>query len=153
MAKIICRKVGRTLVPVDDEGFDALAKVREGRDVTVEFKTPRNPRHHRLFFAIIKFVQDHSERMAGASPDQIKTALKLATGYVETYVDRETGEACYVPKSIAWESCDQTEFAKFFDEACRVIASRWLPEGSTPEDVRRELIEMVDGQYAVGRVA
>lgn len=151
--KIICRKVGRSLVPVDDDGHDALAKVRDGRDVTVEFKKARNPRHHRLFYGICKFVKMHSETMADASIDQIKNALKLATGFVETYVDCQTGKSMYVAKSIAWESMDQTEFYVFFDAACAVVANRWLPEGTTPEDVRRELLSIIDGPHAVGRMA
>lgn len=151
--KIICRKVGRSLVPVDDEGFDALAKVKEGRDVKVEFTMSRNLRHHRLAFAIFRFIQIHSPTMADASIEQIKTAVKIATGHVGTFVDCQTGQTFYVPKSIAWEAMDQGEFEKFFQDACNVICQRWMPAGSTPEDVWRELIEMVDGPHAVGRVA
>lgn len=151
--KIVCRKVGRALVPVDDEGHDALAKVKDGRDVTVEFKMSRNPRHHRLAFAIFKFVKMHSEVMADASIDQIKTAVKLATGFVDTFVDCQTRKTVCVPKSIAWESCDQLEFNQFFDAAVNVIVNRWMAPGSTPEEVRREIIEMCDGPHAVGRVA
>lgn len=151
--KIVCRKQAGKLVPVDDEGIEALAKVKDGRDVTVEFKTPRNPRHHRLFFALIQFVRMHSERMSSATTDQIKTALKIATGLVDTFVDCQTGKSVMVPRSIAFDSMDQTEFNKFFDDAASVIATRWMPSGTTPEEVRRELIIMVDGRYAVGRVA
>ena len=153
MAKIICRKINGHLVPVDDEASDALAKVRDGRDVTVEFKMSRNPRHHRLFFALIQFVRIHSDTMATATVKQIKTALKLATGHVETFVDCQTGQSVMVPKSIAFESMDQTEFNKFFDDAVSVIATRWMPPGSTAEEVRMELLELVDGPHAVGRMA
>lgn len=154
MAKIICRKIGRSLVPVDDEGFDALAKVKDGRDVTVEFKMARNPRHHRLFFAACRFVQMHSETMDNASIDQIKTAIKIATGFVDTFVDCQTGNTIAVPKSLSFESLDQTSFNQFFDDACGVICNRWMPAGTTPEDVRRELILLVDGRHALGeRVA
>lgn len=152
--KIICRKVGRSLVPVDDEGHEALAKVRDGRDVKVEFTMSRNLRHHRLAFAIFRFVQMHSETMANASIEQIKTAVKLATGHVDTFVDCQTGKSVMVPRSLAFEAMDQTEFGKFFEDACRVISSRWMPAGTTPEDVRRELILLVDGRHALGeRVA
>lgn len=153
MAKIICRKVGRSLVPVDDEAIDALAKVKDGRDVTVEFKMSRNPRHHRLFFAICKFVKLHSEVMDSASIEQIKTAIKLASGHVETFIDCQTGNTVMVPKSIAWEAMDQTEFNQFFDAAVNVICNRWMAPGTASEEVRREIIEMCDGPHAVGRCA
>lgn len=151
--KIVCRKVGRSLVPVDDEGFDALAKIKDGRDVTVEFKMARNPRHHRLMFQVFRFVQMHCEMMSGCSIERIKTAIKIATGYVETFVDCQTGKACYVPRSMAFEAMDQTEFNQFFDAAINEIVNRWMAPGSTSEEVHREIILMCDGPHAVGRMA
>lgn len=153
MTKIVCRKVGRSLVPVDDEGFEAIAKVKDGRDVTVECKMARNPRHHRLMFAVFKFVKMHSETMADASIEQIKTAIKLATGHVDTFVDCQSGQTVYVPKSIAFEAMDQMAFNQFFDAAVNVICNRWMAPGTTSEEVRREIILMVDGQHAIGRTA
>jgi hypothetical protein len=44
---------------------------------------------------------------------------------------------------------DQTSFNQFFDDAVRVIADRWMPAGTTPEAVRNELLEMVDGPHAL----
>ena len=148
MTKVICRKVNGVLAPVDEEGFEIFAKLKDGRDVTVDVKQSRNPRHHRLAFAIFRFVQIHSPIMSDRSIEEIKTAVKIATGYVGTFVDCQTGQTCYVPKSIAFEAMDQTEFNRFFDDACRVVATRWLPAGTTADDVRRELIQMCDGQYA-----
>src|SRR4051812_32313404 len=99
--KIICRKQGRALVPVDDEGIEALAKVKDGRDVTVEFKMARNPRHHRLMFAAFNFVKMHSPLMAGTLVDDIKEIIKFAVGHVRRLVDADTGQAFYVTRSIA----------------------------------------------------
>ncbi|MDQ2079520.1 DUF1367 family protein [Xanthobacteraceae bacterium Astr-EGSB] len=155
---ILRRRQGRAgevgLFPVDDEGSDLLAKIRDGRDVGADVVQRRNPRHHRLFFAILKFVKMHSPVMADVEIEDIKDAVKLATGYVRRFVDVDTGRVAYVTRSIAWGAMDQTEFNAFFDAACNVIATRWMPEGTTPDDVRRELIEMVDGPHALGsRVA
>lgn len=149
VTKIVCRKRGRSLVPVDEDGIALFDKLKDGRDITVEIKVSRNPRHHRLFFAIIKFVQQHCEIMSDRSIDEIKDAVKLATGYVKRFVDTDTAQTFYVVKSISWESCDQIEFGAFFDAACKVIADRWMPEGTAPSDVRRELLLMVDGPMAV----
>lgn len=151
--KIVCRKVGRSLVPVDDEGFDALAKVKDGRDVKVEFTMSRNLRHHRLMFQVFRFVQDHSPVMAKQSIEDIKDAIKLATGHVRRFVDAETGATAYVTKSLAFEAMDQLEFNRFFDDACQVISNRWMPAGTTPESVRDELIILVDGEHSLNERA
>ena len=147
--KAVFRKHGTSLVPVDDEGLAAVRKLPEGRDVVIDVKRARNPRHHRLYWALINFISMHSPRFEGVSLDKIHVALKLATGFVDTFIDVETGHACYVPKSIAYESLDQTAFSAFFDDACTVIAQRWMPAGVTPKDVRDELIRMVDGEHAL----
>lgn len=158
MTEIILRKrqarageIG--MFPVDDEGAELIHKLKDGRDVGADVVQRRNPRHHRLFFAICKFVQMHSPLMGDQSIEEIKDALKLATGHVTRRVDTDTAQTYYVCKSISWAAMDQTAFNQFFDAACNVIARRWMPDGVTPEDVRRELIEMVDGPHAIGRVA
>jgi hypothetical protein len=136
------------LFPVDDDGLDVLARIKHDRDVGCDVIQRRNPRHHRLYWAIVCFLQMHAPRFENASRDQIHVAVKLATGLVDTYVDQVTGEVSLVPRSIAWAAMDQSEFAPWFDDACRVVANRWMPAGTTPDVVRAELIEMVDGPRA-----
>jgi hypothetical protein len=137
------------LFPVDDDGIRILRSVRLNRDIGCEIKPRRNPRHHRLFFAILKFVKEHCARFESASLDQIKDAVKLACGLVDRFVDSETGKTYFVLKSISWAAMDQARFNAFFGDACHVIATRWMPAGTTAVSVRDELIAMVDGPYAV----
>lgn len=154
MTEVIMRKrVARAgeigLFPVDDEGYETLARIKHNRDLGVAIVQRRNPRHHRLFFAILKFVQMHSPVMTGVPIERLKTAVKLATGLADEGVDMETGEVYRVPRSISWAAMDQTEFAPWFDDACRVIAERWMPSGTTPDSVRDELYRMVDGPQKI----
>jgi hypothetical protein len=151
VTKIACRKNGKSLTPVDDEGLEVLARLKDGRDVMVDVTAARNVRQHRLAFSIFRFVKMHCELFEDASIDEIKDAVKLATGFVRRYVDADTCQTFYVCRSISWAACDQTEFNRFFDAAIDVIANRWMHAGITPEDVRRELILMCDGDHAVDR--
>lgn len=138
----------RGLFSVDDESAELLNGLKLNRDVGCEVIQRRNPRHHRLFFAILKFVKEHCARFENATLDQIKDALKLACGLVDRFVDGETGKTFYVLKSISWAAMDQARFNAFFADACHVIATRWMPKGTTADSVREELIAMVDGPYA-----
>ena len=153
--EVILRKRGASLIPVDDAGRELLAKLKDNRDVGVTIVQHRNPRHHRLWFQILNFVRMHATDGEGnslfehADTETLNAAVKLAIGYVRTFVDVETGRMIAVPKSISWGAMDQTRFNEFFDKACATIAQRWMPAGSTPEDVRRELIELVDGPHAL----
>lgn len=153
MTEVILRKTniaGRPcLVSVDDEGADLLHKLKDGRDVECGVVQRRNPRHHRLYWAAVKFVSMHCPMFAGVPLNKIHVAIKLATGRVDTFIDATNGKVCYVPRSISFSAMDQTLFNQFFDDAVRVIADRWMPAGTTPEAVRNELLEMVDGPHAL----
>lgn len=151
MAKAIFRKRGRMLVPVDQEGLDALAMIRDERDVHVEIKQPRNPKHHRLLFALLKFITTHSDLFA--STDAALLGLKIACGMVDPYIDATTGKTFFVPRSISFSSMDQTAFAAFFDRAVYVVTDRWMPSGTTPETVRAEIEAMIAPPDAQERAA
>jgi hypothetical protein len=142
------------LFVVDEQGDEVLSKIKLGRDIGCEVIQRRNPKHHRLFFAILKFLQLHAERFEETPIEKIKDAVKLATGLVDTFVDAETGKTYYVLRSIAWAAMEQTAFDAFFDSACKVIASRWMPAGTTAVSVREELLKMIeDPRWQGSRVA
>lgn len=146
---------GDHLVASAEESSRALEAIKDGREVLVSFRTPRNIQHHKLFFAILKFLQYHSARFESVPVEKIKDAVKLATGLADTYIDSESGKTYYVLRSISFAAMSQHEFREFFDEAVKVIATRWMPAGTTPESVRKELEAMVDGpgRYVGSKVA
>lgn len=145
------RKHNGRLIPSSEEALEAMIALKDGHDVMVSFHTARNPRHHKLYFALIRLMKEHAvHRVTGeslfaeADTETIHTALKIATGLVRTFVDCDTGKTVMVPLSIAFESMPQDKFSAFFDSAVSVICRRWLPEGSVEDDVRREVEAMVD---------
>ncbi len=154
MSKAVFRRRGGSLIPVDQEGLDLLASIRDGRDVALKIEARRNPNHHRLFFAILKFCTEHAiDRETGevrfVSIEQAKTAIKIATGEVDPHIDAESGKTFFMVRSISYAAMDQTRFSAFFDRAIYVIAHRWMPEGTTEESVRAEILAMVDPQRSV----
>lgn len=133
-----------TLVPVDDRSLTAFSKIPEGQDVLIEIKSrPRSLRHLRLYWAIIRFLQENV--FEGKDEEIIHLAVKKATGLVYMFKDIDTGEIMFGEKSINFESMDQDRFQRFFDAAVKTITERWLPPGTTEESVRQELYAMVDG--------
>lgn len=145
--KVVLRKHNDALVPVDEQGKDLLAAIRHGREVTADVKRARHPKHHRLFFAILKFVVEHTDL---DSIETAKSALKVATGEVDPIIDAMTGKTFFILRSIAWEAKGQDEFEDFFNRAVEVITTRWLPEGTSADDVRHEIIKMADGPMIAG---
>lgn len=138
------------LFPVDEEGVEILTKLKLGRDVGCDVKKRRNPKHHRLFFQMIQFLQTHSPIFEHMPTEKAKYAIKLATGCGQFFVDTETGQSIFVPRSISFASMEQGEFEHFFDDFCKVAAHRWMPAGTTAESVRAELLKMIDWPGALG---
>jgi hypothetical protein len=131
------------LVPMDDDGREMLTAMKPGKAVLAEIATPRNPRHHRLLFALFKKLYD-----AGVWEGDMNTLLdwiKFATGHVRTAVDHN-GNTHYSPKSIAYESMDQTSFNRWFDRVIYIVTTRLVGDDDW-EALRDEIIGMVDNGW------
>lgn len=69
------------LVPADIHAEDMLSKWKPGNEVMLQGRRPRNPEHHRKFFALLKLALDNTEGKWG-SIDDLLESLKHAVGYV-----------------------------------------------------------------------
>ncbi|MDR3463299.1 MAG: hypothetical protein P4L76_13390 [Beijerinckiaceae bacterium] len=145
MAKVIMRRNGKMLEPVDDIGFETIAKIPEGREVVADVKMARNPKQLRLFWALMEVIADNVEGIP--HKDAAADLVKIATHEVTTLIAPDTGEVSYIPRSIAFESMSQERFNRFLDRALFVITTRWLT-GNTPQELRDRVFEIIDGPQA-----
>lgn len=153
MSKALFRKMvlpqGPVLIPCDEDGRELLDSLKSMKDVMADIHSPRNPKHHRMLFLLMRKATD-----AGAwegDEESLLDWLKYATGHVRTVVDHN-GHVHYAPKSIAFESMDQASFLRFFDRAVFVICHRLLGSDDW-QGVRDEIIEVVDGRFEAQRRA
>ena len=136
--EIICRWNGKAFEPLDDVQFEiAQVAARGGREIKVSISHPRNPRQHRLLFALLKIVADNHEKYD--TVDKVLLALKFATGQAECNVVNDT--VVWSPKSISFAAMGQDEFNIFFDLAIGAVTG-WLLKGVTREQVLDELTMM-----------
>lgn len=133
--------LGAVLMPVDADGLELIEAIKGDRPVMVKVHAPRNVRHHRMLFALIREVID-----GGAwegSEDTLRDALKIACGCVDTIIGLD-GRAYYKPRSMAFESMSQDEFTRFFDRAVFYVSTRLLGDADW-ESLRDRIGEIVDG--------
>jgi hypothetical protein len=143
MSKAVFVKRDGVLRPVDDQGLDILCSLKEGREVMVHIHAARNPRQHRLLFALLKMAID-----GGAwegDTDSLLDYIKFGVGHTRTSID-PAGKVHIVPKSINYESMAQDAFRKFFDRAVWLVCHRLLANDNW-ELLRDEIVETVDGPY------
>jgi hypothetical protein len=136
--KSVFRSDGAKLIPLDQDGLDFCAK-NSGREIMMEGKAARNPGHHKKFFALMNLLWTRTIcGEAYASREQMRKAIFLAAGVTEIIPTRK-GDV-EVPRSLAFESMDQTEFDQVYNACIAVIIKEILPH-MTDDDLRHELLE------------
>lgn len=134
---------GRMLCPDDRKSEQLLQQVKPGRKVMVKTKTARNPRQHRLLWALASKIAENSERFQDA--EHVVHELKINTGHVERRQINVPGIGIVFqewPKSIAYESMPQEEFAEWFERVLAYVSKSIWP-GISSEEIRAEIAEML----------
>lgn len=141
MTKAAFIKSGNGLLPVLDDGREIMASIKDGQQVMVNIHSPRNIKHHNLFFSLLKMIVD-----AGAwdgTQESLRQAVLLQIGYVDV-VMKFDGTITYVPKSMKFESMPQEKFNRVFNRALWSISSVLLNMDDW-EGLREDVYEAVEG--------
>lgn len=123
MVKILVVKKLSGLHPVNESGEAVIRRFGLGEIVSVDVKRPRNVLFHRKFFAMLQIIlqnQDHYK-----SIDDLLEVCKLRTGHCHT-VDTKFGEV-KITDSISFAKMDDSEFADFYDRACKWVVDEVIP--------------------------
>ncbi len=96
-----------------------VAGLMPGETLHFEWREPRSPAHHGLFFAKLHALLDRQEQFADA--DQLRAWLTVGAGYCD-FVPGPTGRMVALPQSIAWHKLDEADFA---DLHAKVDAFLW----------------------------
>lgn len=136
MTEIIMAKALNSLRPIDEAGEELLQKIKFRALVKVKITRSRNLKHHAKFFALMRIVYSNQERYT--NPDHLLTALKIAAGWTEAII-MPSGNQYLIPKSIAFDKMDQTEFEVFYDRALDIVIEHFLP-GVGREDLANEIL-------------
>lgn len=103
-----------------------------------EFKRPRNPKFHRLVHAFGQILVDNIEQFEELNSHTVLKRLQLEAnvGCEEMAVMFPgIGPCTYrIPRSLAFESMDDSEFKEVFDGFCRHVSKTYWPN-MTPEAI------------------
>ncbi|HSC55776.1 MAG TPA: hypothetical protein VLC51_01160 [Nitrospira sp.] len=138
--EIPMRRDGNHLVPADQVAAEMLAEVPTNTGVMVTVKVPRNLRQFRLAWALADLVSKSVDFL----PDR-ETAmdwLKIKSRHVRMIHDPVRGTTAIVPKSIAFQSLDQTGFRRVLDRMIYVTTTEIIP-GLDEGALRAELEAIV----------
>ena len=134
------RKRGHAIFPADTTAEAMLGKIADGDIFLMKSHRARNPQHHRKFFALLDKIHEHlSDEVLEAYPttDKLLIGIKYALGYMDTMM-MPNGDVIKTPKSIAFESLDQTGFETFYQRVMRLACDQLLP-GVTDAELEAEI--------------
>ena len=121
----------------DDTAKAALAKIKNGEQVHVSIKKPRNVLFHRKFFALCQVVFENQERYDDF--DAFRHELTMRAGWWDTHV-HVSGKISYIPKSISFAKMDETSFAEFYNKAIDAALEHFIP-GTDKEGLEEAVID------------
>ena len=127
------------LVP-DDARAREIARSIVDKKALVWVHTARYPEHHRLAFAVMQKIAD----ACGVPVEIVLLSLKYETGRFD-WVELVDGTRISHPRSIAFESMDQADFQKFWDDSLEVLKDKWLPR--LGNELFEEVREMISGKW------
>ncbi len=125
------------LVPDCVDAEEWLRKTQLDQRVLIDPRRPRNPLHHRKFFAIVNLARKNwPEQSDGSriSEKQLVDLIKIKTGIVDMF-EAPDGVIYQTPRSIDFASMSQDEFEPFFKDAMAYLSSVL---GVDPETLNQE---------------
>lgn len=84
-------------------------ELQPGETMAFSYRLPRSPQHHKFFFARMAALAARQESFEDL--EHLLVFAKVGAGFVE-FMPGPDGRLVAVPKSIAWTSLDESEFAE-----------------------------------------
>lgn len=113
-SRIFVRR-GNGLYPADMHADELFSTFKDGEEVLVRVWKPRNIKHHRKLFALLRLVCHNSDGK-WQDEEELLDAIKLGTGLSQPR-QRLDGTIYRVPRSIAFASMGQAAFDRFYKRA------------------------------------
>lgn len=144
MTQAIFQRQLNALRPTDAMSEEMLSKIKPKEYVRVEIKRMRNPRQHRLFWALMGLLATYAETKCSA--EDISDWIKISVGHshVAHYPD---GTTVVKPSSIAFGNMSQEKWETFFSKVVDFACTKIL-HGTTNQALKAELEEMIAGRSA-----
>lgn len=143
---VLLMREGNKLGAADPISADVISSMGNKEVVYASIRRPRNAKHHRKLFALLKVVFDAQSTFA--TIEQLLEALKLATGLFETGKTID-GLPYARPTSISFASMDQNSFSAWYEKAIDVILTKVLPN-TNRKDLETQVLEIL-GEHNYGR--
>lgn len=126
------------LKPCYDDDYEEKKKLKIGEIYKAKITIPRNIKHHRKFFAMLKTCWEYQSeerraKMFQNSFDLFRQTVLLAAGISNRIWDVNAKRFIDIPKSISFSNMTQTEFDEVYNRCFDVLCSTFVSHVSRYE--------------------
>lgn len=133
MEIVLAKAANGCLVPVDQQGIEAVSKLKLGQGVKVTMARHNNVAFHRKLFALANLAyeawepveKEHKGVPITKNFDQFREDITILAGFYETRV-RVNGDIRYIAKSWSFASMPDEEKDRLFNAIINVILKHVL---------------------------
>jgi hypothetical protein len=130
----LVKKLNGSFIPETDEDKERTKKIAVGEVIEVSVKKVRNPKFHRLYFALLQMVMENTETFENIN--DLRYWLTMKAGFYEEI--KTPNGFLYTPKSIKFDTMDEYEFKDLFNKSVEVIEKQF---GWQSEEILNNLNE------------
>lgn len=139
------------LTAEDERGWrkfwDMVGGLEQGEFFSFDVWFPRNPKLHKLHFAVIGAVLDAQDRFL--KPEALRAWLYVGAGYCEL-VPGPDGMTVAIPRSVKYSEIDDADFKKVHDSMMEFLAGEYCRAHLWPrlsEEASAELLGLLLSQF------
>lgn len=140
--ELLLLNTSRGLVPLYDDSYEEKRKLKPGQAYRAKIVKARNPEFHRKYFALVNAAWGCLPEKAQAklkTPENFRKYAEVAAGHCDTFYSPRLREYVEIPKSVAFDAMDGTEFEDLYRRVRGVIDSLLAPVLS-PEEFDKILL-------------
>lgn len=139
--KILCVITETGLTPKYESDREEFKKLKRNAEVVVEIKKGRNIEFHKKYFALLKLTFENfpewlEDILNVHSVEDLRTRIKIDLGLYD--ISHYGNQSIIIPKSIAFDKMDETEFEKFYRMSVNHIIKNYL-KGVSNEQIEEEI--------------
>lgn len=139
--KILCVITETGLTPKYESDREEFKKLKRNAEVVVEIKKGRNIEFHKKYFALLKLTFENfpewlEDTLNVHSAEDLRTRIKIDLGLYD--ISHYGNQSIIIPKSIAFDKMDETEFEKFYRMSVNHIIKNYL-KGVSNEQIEEEI--------------
>lgn len=136
--ELFCTNTVRGLVPNYDSDFDEKKKLKVGETYKCKVTLARNYQFHKKYFALINCAwQYQSEKRQSelfkTSIEVFRKTVEIAAGHCDVVWNIRLQSFTEIPKTIAFDRMDNTEFEDLYKRVRDVLLSTFLTHISEEE--------------------